>query len=105
MPGPDHKASLDPRELATLVSSVRNVEMALGKECKTVSESERPNIAVARKSIVAACSIAKGEILTERNLTAKRPGTGLSPMRWREVLGQKATRNYFTDEQIDASEV
>lgn len=88
-----------------MVQSVRNVEMALGSEHKCVSASEQPNIAVARKSIVAACPIRKGDTFTNENITAKRPGTGVSPMRWHEIIGRKATQDYLPDEQIAAPEV
>jgi N,N'-diacetyllegionaminate synthase len=101
LPGPDHKASLEPAELATMVSAVRNVEVALGNGVKDVSESEKPNLSVARKSIVAACRIAKGEILSDKNLTVKRPGNGISPMRWPEVIGQTARRDFREDELIE----
>lgn len=101
MPGPDHKASLEPGELAAMVSAIRNIEQALGDGRKRVSESERPNIIVARKSIVAARAITKGEILTEENITVKRPGNGISPMRWDEVLGTRAARNFAYDELIE----
>lgn len=101
LPGPDHKASLEPKELAAMVSSIRNIEEALGSPNKTVSNSERENIAIARKSIVAAKNIKKGEILTVDNLTTKRPGTGISPMRWNEVLGSKAIRDFVEDEVIE----
>lgn len=84
-----------------MVSAIRNVEAALGSECKTVTESERPNAAVARKSIVAACHISKGELLGEANLTVKRPGTGISPMRWDEVCGTVASRDFEADEIIE----
>ncbi len=99
--GPDHKASLDPQELCTMVKSIRNIEQALGDGHKKISESERKNIVAARKSIVAACHIQKGEILTEENVTVKRPGNGISPMRWEEVIGTRAMRNYEEDELID----
>lgn len=101
LPGPDHKASLEPRELAEMVRAVRNVEMALGSGSKEVAPSERPNIEVARKSIVAARAIKAGETLTEENLTVKRPGNGISPMRWDEVLGRKAVRDFAYDELIE----
>ena len=101
LPGPDHKASLAPKELAAMISSIRNIEEALGSPNKTVSDSERENIAIARKSIVAAKNIKKGEVLTVDNLTTKRPGTGLSPMRWNEVLGSKAIRVFVEDEVIE----
>ena len=100
MEGPDHKASLEPDELKAMVSAIRNIEKALGTKKKTVSESERKNIAIARKSIVAACPIKKGEILTELNLTVKRPGSGISPMRWEEVLGTKAIKDFEEEELI-----
>lgn len=101
MSGPDHKASLEPDELKAMVSAIRNIEKALGSSEKKVTDSERKNIAVARKSIVAARNISKGEILTEENLTVKRPGTGISPMRWEEVLGTTAVRDFQEDELIE----
>ena len=94
LPGPDHKASLEPSELATLVKAVRRVEIALGSPRKEASEAERPNIAIARKSIVAARAIAAGEIFCEENITVKRPGDGISPMRWYEVIGKTAPRAF-----------
>ena len=100
MEGPDHKASLEPAELKAMVSAIRNIEKALGSGKKTISESERKNIAIARKSIVAACPIKKGDLLTEQNLTVKRPGTGISPMRWEEVLGTKAIKDFEEEELI-----
>lgn len=100
MEGPDHKASLEPNELKAMVSAIRNIEKALGSSQKTVSDSERKNIAIARKSIVAACPIKKGELLTENNLTVKRPGTGISPMRWEEVIGTKAVKDFGEEEMI-----
>ena len=100
MDGPDHKASLEPEELAAMVSAIRNIEQALGSGEKTVSPSERKNIAVARKSIVAKRAIKQGEVFSEENLTAKRPGTGISPMRWFEVIGQVAAKDYMRDEII-----
>lgn len=100
MEGPDHKASLEPDELKTMVSAIRNIEQALGTGHKTVSESERKNIEIARKSIVAACSIKAGELLTEENLTVKRPGNGISPMRWNEVIGTKAVKDFEEEEAI-----
>lgn len=102
MEGPDHKASLEPDELKVMVSSIRNIEKAIGGDgTKHVSDSERKNIAIARKSIVAACDIKAGEIFTEDNLTVKRPGDGVSPMRWEEVLGQKAKKYFNEDELIE----
>lgn len=101
MAGPDHKASLEPSELNAMVQAIRNVDMAIGSECKCVTDSERKNMAVARKSIVAATSIAAGDLFTEQNLTVKRPGTGISPMRWNEIIGTRATRYYHPDELIE----
>jgi len=101
MEGPDHKASLEPDELKAMVSAIRNIEKAVGGDgTKHVSESEKKNIAIARKSIVAACDIKVGEEFTEQNLTVKRPGNGISPMRWEEVLGQKAKKDFYEDELI-----
>lgn len=100
MPGPDHKASLEPSELAEMVRMIRNVELALGSDRKTVTDSERPNMVVARKSIVAARPIRKGEALTEENITVKRPGNGISPMDWDKVIGTVAERDYNYDELI-----
>lgn len=101
MEGPDHKASLEPDELAKMVSSIRNIEKALGNGDKTPSPSEKKNITVARKSIVAAKSIKAGEILTVENVTVKRPGTGISPMKWNKVLGRRAVRDFEEDELIE----
>lgn len=100
MEGPDHKASLEPKELRQMVEGIRNVESALGKGIKRVSDSEKSNIDIVRKSIVAAVRINKGEQFTEMNLTTKRPGTGITPMRWDEVIGKKADRDYEIDEMI-----
>ena len=100
LPGPDHKASLTPAELTLLCSSVRHVTEALGNGAKEVSETERPNIAIARKSIVAARHIAKGETFTEENLTVKRPATGLSPMLWDSVIGRQAKHDFMPDDPI-----
>ena len=101
MEGPDHKASLEPDELAEMVRAIRHVEMALGTGIKTPSPSEKKNIAVARKSIVAKKQIKKGETFTEENLTVKRPGSGISPMKWNEILGTRAGRDYEEDELIE----
>lgn len=101
MDGPDHKASLEPDELKAMVSAIRNVEKAMGNGNKVPSPSEMANIAVARKSIIAAKDIRAGEIFSEENLTTKRPGTGINPMRWNEVLGQKAKRDFAEDELIE----
>ncbi|WP_018336409.1 N-acetylneuraminate synthase [Butyricimonas synergistica] len=100
MEGPDHKASLEPDELKAMVSAIRNIEQALGSGHKTITESERKNIEIARKSIVAACPIKKGEILTEENLTVKRPGNGICPMRWNEVVGTTAIKDFDEEEMI-----
>lgn len=100
MEGPDHKASLEPEELKAMVSAIRNIELALGTGHKTISESERKNIEIARKSIVSACPIKKGEMFTEENLTVKRPGTGISPMRWNEIVGQTARKDFEEEEMI-----
>lgn len=102
LPGPDHKASLEPDELKAMVSAIRNIEKAVGGDgTKHVSESERKNIAIARKSIVAAKDIKAGEVFTEENLTVKRPGSGITPMRWEEVIGMKAKRDFNEDELIE----
>ena len=101
MEGPDHKASLEPNELKKMVESIRNIESALGTGHKIVSPSEKKNIEIARKSIVAARDIAKGEILSENNLTVKRPGNGISPMRWNDVVGTVAVRDFSEDEVIE----
>ena len=101
MEGPDHKASLEPRELKEMISAIRNVEVALGDGVKVPSASEQKNTAIARKSIVAKCKIEKGQIFTEENLTTKRPGTGISPMRWNEIIGTVAQRSYIEDELIE----
>ncbi len=101
MEGPDQGSSLEPNELAQMVKAIRNIEMALGNGVKKPSPSERPNIAIARKSIIAAANIKKGEVFTELNLTTKRPGTGINPMSWDGVIGQKACRNFLIDELIE----
>jgi N,N'-diacetyllegionaminate synthase len=100
MEGPDHKASLDPDELKSMVLAIRNIEIALGNGSKELTKSEKPNMAIARKSIVANKVIRKGDIFTESNLAIKRPGVGISPMKWDEVLGTVATRDYQADELI-----
>lgn len=103
LPGPDHKASLDPAELEAMVKAIRNIEQALGSPEKAVSQSERPNIEVARKSIVAARDIKAGEILTEENITVKRPGNGISPMLWDKVIGTRAMRDFPYDSLIETT--
>ncbi|MDE6010520.1 MAG: N-acetylneuraminate synthase [Muribaculaceae bacterium] len=101
LPGPDHQASIEPHELRLLVSCIRNIDAALGDGHKRVTDSERPNMEVARKSLVAARPIRRGEPLTEDNMTVKRPGNGISPMRWDEMLGRLATRDFETDQLIE----
>lgn len=101
MDGPDHKASLEPDELKAMVLSIRNIEKAIsGSGAKEPSESEKKNIDIARKSIVAKISINEGEVFTESNITTKRPGTGISAMKWDEVIGKTAIRNFSEDELI-----
>lgn len=101
MKGPDHKASLEPNELWEMVKSVRNIELALGNGEKIPSESEKKNIKIVRKSIVAKCKIKKGDIFTEKNLTVKRPGTGINPMEWENVIGKAAKKDFYMDELIE----
>jgi len=100
MDGPDHKASLEPKELKAMVSAIRNIEKALGGNGKKPSPSEGINIDIVRKSIVATKTIKKGELLSDDNISTKRPGTGLSPMKWDEVIGTVASKNYQSDELI-----
>ncbi len=101
MEGPDHKASLEPDELKAMVDGIRNIEKAMGSGIKTASSSEKKNIDIARKSIVARKKIVKGETLTEENLAVKRPGNGISPMKWYEVIGTMAVRDFDEDEMIE----
>lgn len=100
MQGPDHKASLEPQELKQMVNAIRNVEKAMGTGEKTPSKSEIKNITIARKSIVAKTKIQKGETFTEKNITTKRPATGISPMKWDEIIGQVAQKCYEEDDLI-----
>ncbi len=100
MYGPDHKASIEPKDLKEMVKAIRNIEIALGDGKKVCSPLEAKNIIVARKSIVAKRDIKKGELLTEENITTRRPGNGVSPMKWFEVLGTKAIRDFGEDELI-----
>lgn len=100
MQGPDHKASLEPKELESMIKAIRNIELALGNGIKKASKSETKNISIARKSIVASKDIKKGEILSEDNITCKRPGNGISPMKWDEVIGKVAKKDYVKDELI-----
>lgn len=100
LPGPDHKASLEPDELERMVREIRQVEQALGREDKSVTEAEKSNIPIARKSVVAAKFIKKGEIFTEDNLTCKRPGGGVSPMLWDDIIGKIAPADFSPDDMI-----
>lgn len=101
MEGPDHKASLEPDELVVMVKAIRNIETAMGNGIKEPSDSEKSNIDVVRKSIIAARDIKAGEIFTEENITTKRPGSGINPMRWNEVIGMRAIRDFKEDELIE----
>lgn len=101
LPGPDHKASLIPGELKSMVDAIRNIEMALGSCSKAVTPSEKANITAARKSIVAARNIAAGERFSAENLTTRRPGDGISPLRWHEIMTLKASRDFSEGEQIE----
>ena len=101
LPGPDHKASLEPNELEKMVQDIRHIELAIGSGDKTPSPSEKKNIAVARKSIVAKTDIKAGEIFTEENITVKRPGNGISPMQWFDILGKTAKKDFLEDELIE----
>ena len=101
LPGPDHKASLEPDELKAMVDGIRKIELALGAYEKKPSDAELKNRLVARKSIVAKTAIKTGEILTVENITTKRPGSGINPMRWNEVLGTKAIKNFEEDDLIE----
>ena len=101
MEGPDHKASLEPSELKAMVDAIRNIEVALGDGKKLPAESEKKNMVVARKSIIAKRNISKGEIFSEDNLSVKRPGEGISPMMWFDVLGKVAIRDFKEDELIE----
>lgn len=98
--GPDHKASINPQKLKEMITAIRHIEAALEGSCKVVTDSERKNINIARKSIVAKKNIKTGEFFSEDNITAKRPGTGISPMKWEQVIGRKADRDYSIDEMI-----
>jgi sialic acid synthase SpsE len=101
LPGPDHKASLEPHELKAMVQAIRNIEFALGDGIKRPSPSELKNRPIARKSIVASRNIKAGELFSEDNLAAKRPGTGISPMCWDEIIGKIARRNFAVDDLIE----
>ena len=101
LPGPDHKASLEPEGLVAMVSAIRNIEVALGDGIKRLTHSEARNKPVMRKSLIASQKIRTGEIFSAKNITVKRPGTGISPMRWDEVIGRTASRDFAKDELID----
>lgn len=101
LPGPDHKASLEPDELKKMITAIRNIELALGDGVKKIMPSELKNRQVARQSIVAKANIKKGEALSETNITTKRAGSGISPMRWDQIIGSKSKRDYLIDEIID----
>ena len=101
LPGPDHAASLEPDELKAMVAAIRNIEKAFGDGVKKPSPSETKNIPIARKSIVAKKAIKKGDTFSKNNITVKRPGTGISPMKWDEIIGSRSKRDFEFDEQID----
>ncbi len=101
LPGPDHQASLEPQELAAMVQAIRHIELALGDGIKRPTPSETRNRPIARKSVVAARPIAAGEHFSADNLAIKRPGTGISPMRWDEIIGRPARRDFAVDELIE----
>jgi N,N'-diacetyllegionaminate synthase len=101
LPGPDHQASLEPAELKAMVTAIRNIEVALGDGIKRLTPSEARNKSVARKSMVASQAIKAGEVFSAHNITSKRPGTGISPMRWDEVMGRAASRDFVADELIE----
>ena len=101
LPGPDHKTSLEPSELKSMVSAIRNIEFALGDGNKKLTPSESKNIIAVRKSIVAKTAIKKGEIFTAANITTKRPNTGISPMNWDQVINTNAKRDFVSDEMIE----
>ena len=98
--GPDHLASLEPKELKRMVHKIRNIQKAMGNGIKTVSKSELKNIKIARKSIVAKRDIQKGELFSDENITTKRPGTGMSPMQWDNIIGKIAQENFYEDDLI-----
>jgi len=100
MDGPDHVASLDASELKSMVAAIRNIELALGSKVKDLTDSEKPNIEIARKSIVAKTKIKKSEVFSNENLTTKRPGSGISPMKWDSIIGKAAKRDYNLDDLL-----
>ena len=99
--GPDHKASLEPKEFKNLVKGIRNISLALGKTEKKITNSEIKNLTIVRKSIVAKKDIKKGELYTKENLTTKRPGIGICPMKWDEVIGKLSNKDYNSDDLIE----
>ena len=101
LPGPDHKASLEPAELMSMIDAIRNIEMAVGDGIKRLMPSETENLNVIRKSIVARNIIRGGQVISSKDLTTKRPGNGISPMRWEEIIGRVAKRDFFPDELIE----
>ena len=101
MEGPDHKASLEPLELSQMICSIRHIDKSLGDGNKKRTASEQHNVVAVRKSIVAKCEIHKGELFTEKNLTVKRPSNGISPMKWNEIIGTRAQRDFLEDELIE----
>ena len=105
MEGPDHKASLEPSELKAMVSAIRNVELCIGDGVKKVSASEAKNQDIARKSIIARRAIKAGEVFSEENITTKRPGSGINPMHWYELLGKTARHDYEEDYLIEKDEL
>jgi N,N'-diacetyllegionaminate synthase len=100
LPGPDHKASLEPRELTALVDGIRNIEVAIGDGIKKPMKSELANINAARKSLVACQRIQKGDLFSEKNVTVKRPGSGISPMEWDSIIGTVSDKSYEVDDLI-----
>jgi len=100
MQGPDHKASIEPNQLNDMVKAIRNIELAFGDGIKKPSKSEKKNINIVRRSIVAKTKIKKGEILSEKNLSVKRPGTGISPIKWDSIIGTEARKDYNEDDLI-----
>tara|TARA_S200000501_G_scaffold376862_1_gene433151 strand:+ start:3460 stop:4482 length:1023 start_codon:yes stop_codon:yes gene_type:complete len=103
--GPDHAASLEPKELQNMIKSIRNIEKTLGDGIKRPSQSETKNISIGRKSIIAKRIIKKNELYSINNLTTKRPGTGISPMNWDLLVGRKANKNYRPDELIEDNSI
>ena len=101
MPGPDHKASMEPQQFKDMVAAIRGIELAMGDGYKKPSPSELKNIPIVRKSLVAACLINKGEIFNSSNIAVKRPGTGISPMQWDQVMGKKAVKSFMPNDLIE----